>query len=69
MDNSAGSSEGKVVRIGRAPATVIGRFQADGSIRLDFSVSVRPGRLDAIIEENVVRIARRAVSNAIQHSG
>ncbi len=47
---------------------LVGQFQGDTPIRLDFSVSGSPRRLDAIVEENLFYIAHQAISNAIQHS-
>jgi signal transduction histidine kinase len=47
---------------------LVDRLRSETSIRLEFSVSGTPRRVDPAIEENLFRIAQQAIANALQHS-
>ncbi len=47
---------------------LVNRVRAETPIRLQFSLLGTPQRIDAAIEENLLRIAQQAIANAMQHS-
>jgi two-component system CheB/CheR fusion protein len=54
--------------LARSLQGLLDRARAETSIRLQFTLLGTRRRLDAAIEENLLRIAQQALTNAIQHS-
>jgi len=54
--------------LGDSILEMVERFRSETPVRLEFSLTGIPQRLDVTAEENVLRIAQQAVTNALQHS-